>query len=164
MNQLATGRRRHHHHHHRRRCVKAQVFDPPFRQLGQLAATTCSLHLQSGEVCLGRDHAFSLIPRALLNHRSDYLAPVAHLFHQINHGTLAEWLTRCPAKAIPSGACVRITQVSRFPFAFLGGYPTGLGFSLFWIFDNHSDTRSEVLTRHTQVRSDSIPLVPKVIL
>jgi hypothetical protein len=27
-------------------------------------------------------------------------------------GTLAEWLTRCPAKAIPSGACVRITQVS----------------------------------------------------
>ncbi|KAK8206644.1 hypothetical protein M8818_004478 [Zalaria obscura] len=28
------------------------------------------------------------------------------------NGTLAEWLTRCPAKAIPSGACVRITQVS----------------------------------------------------
>ena len=32
--------------------------------------------------------------------------------HLICHGTLAEWLTRCPAKAIPSGACVRITQVS----------------------------------------------------
>ena len=32
----------------------------------------------------------------------------------INQGTLAEWLTRCPAKAIPSGACVRITQVSIF--------------------------------------------------
>jgi hypothetical protein len=30
----------------------------------------------------------------------------------IGYGTLAEWLTRCPAKAIPSGACVRITQVS----------------------------------------------------
>nr|POE47056.1 hypothetical protein CFP56_00388 [Quercus suber] len=28
------------------------------------------------------------------------------------YGTLAEWLTRCPAKAVPSGACVRITQVS----------------------------------------------------
>jgi hypothetical protein len=32
--------------------------------------------------------------------------------HLIGYGTLAEWLTRCPAKAIPSGACVRITQVS----------------------------------------------------
>jgi hypothetical protein len=32
--------------------------------------------------------------------------------HLICYGTLAEWLTRCPAKAIPSGACVRITQVS----------------------------------------------------
>lgn len=29
-------------------------------------------------------------------------------------GTLAEWLTRWPAKPIPSGACVRITQVSHF--------------------------------------------------
>jgi hypothetical protein len=28
------------------------------------------------------------------------------------NGTLAEWLTRGPAKPVPSGASVRITQVS----------------------------------------------------
>jgi hypothetical protein len=31
---------------------------------------------------------------------------------------LAEWLTRCPAKAIPSGACVRITQASHLLLSF----------------------------------------------
>jgi hypothetical protein len=38
----------------------------------------------------------------------------------LNHqGTLAEWLTRGPAKLISSEACVRITQVStQFLFAF----------------------------------------------
>ena len=62
--------------------------------------------------------------RAPLDNRSEYGRADAGFPHQliksINHGTLAEWLTRCPAKAIPSGACVRITQVSisRF-FCFL---------------------------------------------
>lgn len=41
-----------------------------------------------------------------------YERSLCNTFHQTT-GTLAEWLTRCPAKAIPSGACVRITQVSR---------------------------------------------------
>ena len=37
----------------------------------------------------------------------------------IIEGALAEWLTRCPAKAISSEACVRITQASmNYPFWF----------------------------------------------
>jgi hypothetical protein len=56
------------------------------------------------------------VPTVQLNSFSEYYRVDAEFSHQvntaINDGTLAEWLTRCPAKAIPSGACVRITQVS----------------------------------------------------
>ena len=41
---------------------------------------------------------------------------------RMSTGTLAEWLTRCPAKAFPSGACVRITQVSFFFFGVFNNY------------------------------------------
>jgi hypothetical protein len=66
--------------------------------------------------------------QAPLDNPSEYERADAGSLHQliksINHGTLAEWLTRCPAKAIPSGACVRITQVS-ISFDFLSGCSTG---------------------------------------
>ena len=109
-------------------------------------------HLPAVSTCsLERSTSFS---RGELNCGSDYVAVASASIHQINHGTLAEWLTRCPAKAIPSGACVRITQVSRFSFTFLSSYSTSwckiLG-SLFWPwpFDSHSGTQSGV-----QIRSD----------
>jgi hypothetical protein len=65
-----------------------------------------------------------MIPMIQHNSLSEYHRVDAEFSHQvitaINDGTLAEWLTRCPAKAIPSGACVRITQVSiDISFAFV---------------------------------------------
>ena len=79
---------------------------PPIGNAGRpaLAVVSCCLH-----------STYSV-------NRSEYKSVTNHYSHQSHHviyhrissstGTLAEWLTRCPAKAIPSGACVRITQVS----------------------------------------------------
>jgi hypothetical protein len=65
-----------------------------------------------------------IIPMIQHNSLSEYSWVDVEFSHQeltvFNDGTLAEWLTRCPAKAIPSGACVRITQVSiDISFAFV---------------------------------------------
>ena len=50
-------------------------------------------------------------------HKRCFLANPQQSVRYLN-GALAEWLTRCPAKAISSEACVRITQASRFTFVF----------------------------------------------
>ena len=86
------------------------------------------LHLASETPALAAVRVVEPWP-SMSRYESDYIVKTSSSSHQSHHvidhsisstGTLAEWLTRCPAKAIPSGACVRITQVSinRF-FCFL---------------------------------------------